>query len=136
VRRFLRKLQRHPLNNEWSDIAYNLNTVNHNRKISPYDVFWKKKKLPKTEFDNDIPKEKFKLSDIVRVSTKGDQNIFSKKSDILPFSKELYIIKEIQYYNGISSYIVQEIGSLKPLTRKYYINELQPVDIEFLKKYI
>jgi hypothetical protein len=79
--------------------------------------------------------DKFKLYDIVRKADRT-KNPFAKKSDQLPFSKELYQIIEIGMYNGKYKYRIIELGGTRKEQDFYYVNELQQVDDDFLKKYI
>jgi IS30 family transposase len=137
VRRILSKLPKGEAI-DFVKISKNLNTVGHQAgRPEPLQVFrGKLKGMQPEEQQVNKNEDKFKLYDIVRKADRVDLNPFAKKSDQLPFSKELYQIIEIGMYNGKYKYRIIELGGTRKEQDFYYVNELQQVDDDFLKKYI
>jgi hypothetical protein len=122
----------------WEDVQKNLNTVQKEGvgQLQPYDVFFKGVKKDQPEQVHDPNEKQFKLYDIVRKNNKTSQPVqFEKQSNKLTFSKELYQIISISSYDGKRTYVLRELGSSEQERIESYGNELQLVDIEFLKKY-
>lgn len=127
------------INVNLDDVQKNLNTVQKESQdqLQPYDIFFKGIKKEQPEQVHDENEKRFKLYDIVRRNNKiKELHQFEKKSNMLTFSKELYQIISISNYDGKRTYVLKEVGTtddLEPI--EAYGNELQLVDIEFLKKY-
>lgn len=136
VRRILSKLPKGEAI-DFVKISKNLNTVGHQAgRPEPLQVFrGKLKGMQPEEQPVNKDEDKFKLYDIVRKADRS-QSLFKKKSDQLPFSKELYQIVEIDMYNGKYKYRVIELGGARKEPGFYYVNELQQVHDDFLKEYI
>ena len=127
---------------DWVKIAKNLNKVSTqvNFEHSPHDIFWKKKKAPIVEQEPDT--QAYQVGMFVR---KREYRTETFQKGIIPWSKELYRITERIQYNGVYRYKITplkhwaEYKDIEELYdddgKKYYYEELLPVDLSFLEKY-
>ena len=136
VRKLVRKIEGDRRNLIWTDLATNLNNrliMSHSKTATPFELFNKTKTV--TQEQPEVKEDKHLIGAIVRkLETVG--KLFDKKSEHIPFSKELYKIIDIQEYNGRIRYKIQEIVTdVVDENRWYYYQQLKAVDIDFLKKY-
>jgi hypothetical protein len=124
---------------DFEKISKNLNTSQkeQNQKTKPEDIFNGEKK-PKKVTQDIQETERYYKNDIVRLNKKKnltEKEIFEIKSHMLNFSKQIFKIVDFDYYNGIYTYTIQDIGKSEPEPRQYYYNDLKKIDISFLRKY-
>jgi hypothetical protein len=125
---------------DFEKISKNLNTTQkeQNNKTKPEDIFNGDKIPLKIEHPKEEEKERYSKKDIVRLNRKtnlSEKQLFEKKSQMLNYSKQIFKIIDYDYYNGIYTYTIQDIGKTTPEPRQYYYNDLQKIDISFLRKY-